>query len=294
MPEQELSDVFERAVGDAAPDLGLLVAGATARGGALRLRRRAALTGAVAAVAGLAVAGGLLLRPGTPATAVPPATGDRGTPQAPAPTAQTTLPPDRVPLTGSAAMITLHELLGPRLVVDGWDGDGSPSNTTVRTTVTVRLHDRDTGETGTLEVQVVSPGPQQQPSGGFACDRRPVAEKCEPIGSTGGAHGTVSTRRDGEAQISHLSELLRADGVQIVMRATGVEGKEPVVTRSQLSKWVFDPDWQPVIDRRTAEDAALRMQSDPALNPLPRSDVRPSSLPSSLPSTTPSATPSSP
>ncbi len=187
---------------------------------------------------------------------------------------QSTLPSDRVPLTGSAAMVTLRELLRPQLVVDSWDGDGSPSDAEVRTTITVRLLDRDSGHTGTLQIRVASPRPQQPPTGGFDCKGHPDTDQCVPIKGKDGERGTVYLRQDESQQISYLSELVRPDDVQILMLATGTDGNEPVVTRAEISNWVLSPGWQPVIDRKAAEDAARRMETDPAVNPKQRPDAR--------------------
>ncbi|WP_354640421.1 hypothetical protein [Kitasatospora camelliae] len=103
MDEQELTEVFGRAVGGASPDLGRLITGAESEGRSIRRRRRAVTGGAVAAVAALALGGALLLAPGGPADTLP-----AGPPGLAAPT-----DPDTVPLTGRTADLILADLLRP-------------------------------------------------------------------------------------------------------------------------------------------------------------------------------------
>ncbi|MFF0391192.1 hypothetical protein ACFYS8_21280 [Kitasatospora sp. NPDC004615] len=268
MPEQELTDVFERAIGDAAPDLGLLVAGATAEGRSLRLRRRATLTGVIVAVAGLGLVGGLLLRPGPPtATTVPP--GSAGTATAgrttATPTPETTLPSERVPLTGPAARLMLGDLLDSRLVVDYWTNKVAPSDLQAGTAVMLSLHDPRNGHTGTLMLQVEPPaGPSRPQTGVFGCTPGLADEKCDSFKAE---NGTVIARRDDAQRITFLSQLQRTDGVMITLISTGAGRNEPLVSQNEISKWVLLPGWQPVIDRRLAEDAEQRLAGQPALSP---------------------------
>ncbi|MFI6847378.1 hypothetical protein OG535_13710 [Kitasatospora sp. NBC_00085] len=93
---RRLSTTFDRAMRGVGPELGTLVAGAAERGRSIRRRRRAAVTGAVAAVTVLAVGGALALQPGGgPRAAAGPASGTASTSAAaatasPSPTAAPT------------------------------------------------------------------------------------------------------------------------------------------------------------------------------------------------------------
>lgn len=257
MPEQELSDVFEQAVGDAVPDLGLLVAGAAAEGNAIRLRRRAALAGTVAAVAALAVGAGLLLRAQPPASALSPAAGSSTTP-APSPSA--TLP-NQVPLTAQAVAARLAELLGPDRVIDTWNGSSPPENDEMRTDVTAYVRDLKTGRTGTVQVQVTIPGSQPEPPNEtFNCAATPT-QNCEVFEGTRGEQGVLFVGAREDRQVSYASKLRRAgDGVWVVIVATGMDGREPVVEPGVLTKWALDPAWQPFITPEEARNAERRLK----------------------------------
>ncbi|MFD8480818.1 hypothetical protein [Kitasatospora sp. NPDC059673] len=258
--EPELSDVFEWAVGDAVPDLGLLVAGATAEGSAIRRRRRAALGGAVVAVAGLALGGGLLLRPGTPTAAVSPGAGNSA-PSAPAPEA--TLPPDPVPLTGAAGMVVLGRLIGPDLVVDSWSSNANPVSTDRRTVIVARVHERGTKRISTIEIEVLAAGNGPLPtSERLDCADRPGTGLCEPVRGLNGEYGVMYTFRSDSQQIGYATKLRRPrDGVQISLSVTGMAGTEPAVPLSTVSKWALSTDWQPTIDRRQAELAEQQVKT---------------------------------
>ncbi|MFJ1790890.1 hypothetical protein [Kitasatospora griseola] len=272
MPEQELSDVFERAVGDAAPDLGLLVAGATAEGRAIRLRRRAALAGTVLAVAGLALGGGLLLRPAPPALTVSPG-ADASMP--PVPTPRSTLPSGLVPVNGFDARALLGKLLGPKLVVDTWDGRRSTSDAEVQTVFLAGLRSLGDDRTGTLRIQVAAPTGRRSPwpSDSLDCAARPVGEKCATLTGDGGT-GIAVTRYDEAGQLSYVAELRRGDGLLVTLAATGADGNAPLVTWQNVTRWTTDPDWSALVARE--EPADLGPQPTPGLGRGPTG--RPSSV----------------
>ncbi|MFJ5923651.1 hypothetical protein ACIQF6_13710 [Kitasatospora sp. NPDC092948] len=261
MPEQELNDVFQRAVGDAAPDLGLLVAGATARGRSIRLRRRAALLGTVLTVAGLALGGGLLLRPAPPAPAVAPAAAGS---VAPVPSPQPTLPPGWAPMNGTRTRAMLEKLLSPELTIDTWNGRRATSDTQVQTVFLARLRSLGDQRTGTFEIQVSFPtGRTQPPFDRLDCTTNPADENCRPLTGGKGDTGVAFTRYDEAGQISYVTKLRQADGVLITLIAVGTDGDEPLVSLSSLMKWVTGPDWPTFIAQENAETPAPQPEPGP-------------------------------
>lgn len=132
---RQLSRTFDRAMGGVGPDLAPLIAGAAERGRAIRRRRRAAVTGTVAAVTLLAVGAAVAVRPGHgPATAA-----QVGPDGSPAPTASAYPTPvqkpddgpeqlqygtgtnaGRIALTGHALVLALVESLPPGGTVSGF------------------------------------------------------------------------------------------------------------------------------------------------------------------------------
>ncbi|MFD7645316.1 hypothetical protein ACFV4P_32210 [Kitasatospora sp. NPDC059795] len=283
--ERELSDVFEWAVGEAVPDLGLLVAGATAEGSAIRRRRRrVALTGAVVGVAGLALVGGLLLRPGPPPTATPAA----GSSTTPVPTPQATLPSDRVAMTGAAGMVVLGHLLGPDLTVMTWNSNAYPVSTDLHTYIVARVHDRVTNRISVIEIDLVAPDDGPSPTReGVDCAGHPTTEHCEILRGVNGESGAAYSFRGDNQQTAYAAKLLRSqDGVQITLTATGMDGTEPGVPLSTLAKWAFDPNWQPYISRSQAESAAEQVKAFAAHGPAdpPPSALTPGSGPAAQPS----------
>ncbi|MFF2625721.1 hypothetical protein ACFVUN_08095 [Kitasatospora griseola] len=268
MPEQELSDVFERAVGDAVPDLGLLVAGATAEGRAIRLRRRAALAGTVLAVAGLALGGGLLLRSAPPALTVSPGAGGS---MPPVPTPQSTLPSGLVPVNGSNARALLDKLLGPMMVVDTWDGRRSTSDAEVQTVFLAGLRSLGDDRTGTLRIQLTAPtgGRSPWPSDRLDCATRPVGEKCATLAGAGGT-GIAVTRYDEAGQLSYAAELRRGDGLLVTLVATGADGNAPLVTWQNVTHWTTDPDWSALVAREDPADLGAQPTPDLIRSPTGR------------------------
>ena len=262
MAEQELSDVFRQAVGDAVPDLGLLVAGATAEGRSIRLRRRAALLGTVLTVAGLTLGGGLLLRPAPPAPAGSPAAVGS---VAPVPSPQPTLPPGWAPMNGARTRAMLDKLLAPELTVDTWNGRRTTSDTQVQTVFLARLSSLGDRRTGTFEIQVSFPaGRTQPPFDRLDCTADPAEEKCRPLNRGKGDTGVAFTRRDEAGQISYVTKLRQADGVLTTLVATGTDGDEPLVSLSDLVKWATGPDWPTDIARENAEN--LTPQPEPGID----------------------------
>ncbi|OKJ10447.1 hypothetical protein [Kitasatospora sp. CB01950] len=284
--ERELSDVFEWAVGEAVPDLGLLVAGATAEGSAIRRRRRVVLTGAVVGVAGLALVGGLLLRPGAPPTAA--ATPAAGSSTTPVPTPRATLPSDRVPMTGAAGMVVLGRLLGPDLTVMTWNSNAYPVSTDLHTYIVARVHDRVTNRISVIEIDLVAPDDGPSPTReGVDCAGHPTTEHCEIVQGVNGESGAAYSFRGDNQQTAYAAKLLRSqDGVQITLTATGMDGAEPGVSLNTLAKWAFDPNWQPYISRSQAESAAEQVKAFAAHGPadLPPSALTPGSGPAAQPS----------
>jgi len=228
MPEQELSDVFVRAVGDSVPDLGLLVAGATAEGRGIRLRRRLALAGAAAAVALLAVGGGLLLRPAaTPAAA--PAAGPRTV-------TGTSLPAD----ARNTVLRTVKEF-APFNSTGAWRIPATESGSTPPDGAGVSLlfqrFDASGRETGTLEVLVQrssrSPAP---PVPDYDCDRHPATDGCERTSGPDFDAVTVTLPAEDGRPFSFRGDLLDHDGLRIVVTATGLPGGGPPLDRSLVAK----------------------------------------------------------
>ncbi|RKE19113.1 hypothetical protein [Streptomyces sp. TLI_171] len=305
MPEQELRDVFGRAVGDAAPDLGLLIAGAAAEGRALRARRRVALAGTVAAVAALAVAGGLLLRPTAPAVTA--AAGPETL--APVPAASISLPPGKTLLTGPAAFHTLLSLLPEGLGADGWTDDSASARGRVAVVVRASLrHERtasaadgssygDVGASdggvggteagavagsgpesgsgaGTVEARIQYPAtPPQGSAGGYDCAGHPATEDCAPITARPGTTGVVTTARDASHRIVRRVDLLTPDGVRVVLLATGTAERAPLIDRDTLLKMALSPTWQPVIGLDEARAAAQKFPTGPRPGSSPAPDA---------------------
>ncbi|MDR3034724.1 MAG: hypothetical protein LBV78_16720 [Kitasatospora sp.] len=239
MPEQELSDVFVRAVGGSAPDLGLLVAGATAEGRAIRVRRRLALAGAVAVVAALAVGGGLLLRPGagpgpSAVTAAGPGSGP-GAGLGPGSGGPSAVP---VPSVTKARPVVLDRLLVfvPDLVLDGWSEEGSIADGARTDTVLARLRTASGADAGTVEVHVQQPGGTPRDTGeSYDCRDHRDTEECAPVTGedTGGVLLALS---DQQHRTTYRADLLDHHGVRTVLTATGPAGGDPPLDRDRLAK----------------------------------------------------------
>ncbi|MFC8718504.1 hypothetical protein [Kitasatospora sp. NPDC057198] len=239
MPEQELSDAFVRAVGDSVPDLGLLVAGATAEGRGIRLRRRLALTGATTAVALLAVGGGLLLRPAAPPAAAP-AAGPR--------TATGTAPPaDALPADIRNTVLGTVKGFAPSNNLGAWRISDTESGSTPLDGpgISLLFHHLDASEqeTGTLEVLVqrsprpsVPPAPDDDYGYGYDCGRHPAADGCQSTSGPGFDAVTVTLPAEDGRSSAFRGDLLDHDGLRIVVTATGLPGGSPPLDRSLIGK----------------------------------------------------------
>ncbi|BAJ28457.1 MULTISPECIES: hypothetical protein [Kitasatospora] len=234
MPEQELSDVFVRAVGDSAPDLGLLVAGATAEGRAIRLRRRFALGGAVAVVAVLAVGGGLLLRPAAPGRPGVTAAGPGAPAAVPAASTGPTGP------TGPARPALLDALLAhlpAELLLDDWSEDGSGPDGPPESSVRARFHRASGTDAGTIEVRLLRPA--ELPTGqGWErdCDDRAATEVCAPV-TEQDVSGVILALPGKDDQVVYRADLADRHGARIVLTATGPDGHgAPPLERDALHK----------------------------------------------------------
>ncbi|MBP0454709.1 hypothetical protein J5Y04_35085 [Kitasatospora sp. RG8] len=94
---RRLSTTFDRAMDGVGPELGALVAGAAERGRWIRRRRRAAVTGAVAAVAVLAVGGAVALQPGSGSRSATVVANGTASPSATASASPSAAPPTMKP-----------------------------------------------------------------------------------------------------------------------------------------------------------------------------------------------------
>ncbi|MFE1321739.1 hypothetical protein [Kitasatospora phosalacinea] len=277
MPEQELNDVFVRAVGDSVPDLGLLVAGATAEGRSIRLRRRLAFTGAAAAVVALAVGGGLLLRP----AAAPPAVSAAapGTGPSAAVTAATASQSVR------ARPVLLDRLLAlvPReLVLDGWEDTGTATDGSTGLSVLARFHRVSGEDAGTIEVRVQQAGESAQDlARNHDCADDPAVLACAPIDG-GDASGVSLTRSDGHGRTVHQADLLDHRGIRLVLSATGPTGGAPPLDRSTTGKiavgvrQTLSPDLDAYAARELAWKRAAATESSPPASPVPSLTLTPS------------------
>ncbi|MFB7946968.1 hypothetical protein ACFC6L_18870 [Kitasatospora phosalacinea] len=286
MPEQELNDVFVRAVGDSVPDLGLLVAGATAEGRSIRLRRRLAFTGAVAAVVALAVGGGLLLRPAAappPVSAAAPGTGPF-----------TAVPASSTASTGSQSVrarpVLLDRLLPfvpPELVLDGWEDTGTATDGSTGLSVLARFHRVSGGDAGTIEVRVQQAdksAPDQ--AWNHDCPDNPAVLACAPIGS-GDADGVNLTRADDQGRTVYQADLLDHRGIRLVLSATGPTGEAPPLDRNAMGKiaagvrQALSPDLDEYAARELARKRAATTASSPPASPAPSLTLTPSAHPGS-------------
>ncbi|WP_371503048.1 hypothetical protein OG871_37815 [Kitasatospora sp. NBC_00374] len=212
-------------VGGATPDLAALVAGATAEGRAIRLRRRVATAATVTAVGTLAVGGVLALPHAHPQVA--PATTAAAQPPGPA-TGNTTA--STVPLTGRAAVGKLIAPLpagSPIGAFSGRDSLPDQSRPEARGEVTY-----DGGHGSAAVGVVVEPGwtPDPKHAAGaddfFACaSRGPLAYCRTTVLPDGGRllvwEGRVFT------QIQRGADLLRADGVRVAVSTTSLVTPPP-------------------------------------------------------------------
>ncbi|MEV4557357.1 hypothetical protein AB0K51_10210 [Kitasatospora sp. NPDC049285] len=292
LSEDEVRPVFERAVGEAVPDLGALIAGAAEQGRAIRLRRRAAVLGTVAAVAGLAVGAGLLLRPAMPggATAavsalpvLPPlgagtaaGAGTVGAAVEPTPLPSPSYPGEKVALTGPAAVMVLLSLLPADLRASEYAGqdesagqgesagqEGERSATRVVVVARVRVRAADGTDRGWIEVHLQSAlAPAvSAPADAYGCTPRPKNGSCTGAPVPDGSFRQLRTDHRADGVSEHTADLLRADGVRIIATATGPAGGGPApITLDRLAKLAQSPGWQPVIDRDAAVAAAAKLR----------------------------------
>ncbi|WP_033250252.1 hypothetical protein, partial [Kitasatospora phosalacinea] len=270
MPEQELNDVFVRAVGDSVPDLGLLVAGATAEGRSIRLRRRLAFTGAVAAVVALAVGGGLLLRPAAAPPAVSAAAPGTG--------------PSAVVAASTASQsvrdrpVLLDRLLPfvPReLVLDGWEDTGTAADGSTGLSVLARFHRVSGGDAGTIEVRVQQADASAQDlAWSHDCADDPAVLACAPIDG-GDASGVSLTRSDEHGRTVYQADLLDRRGIRLVLSATGPTGEAPPLDRNAMTKiavgvrQVLSPDLDAYAARELAWQRTAATVSSPPASPAP-------------------------
>ncbi|MEU5383463.1 hypothetical protein [Kitasatospora cineracea] len=285
MPEQELSDVFVRAVGGSAPDLGLLVAGATAEGRAIRVRRRLALAGAVAVVAALAVGGGLLLRPGagpgpSAVAADRPGPGSGLGPGSGGPSAVS------APSVTKARPVVLDRLLVfvPDLVLDSWSEEGSTADGARTDTVRARFRTASGTDAGTVEVRVQQPGGTPRGAGeSYDCRDHRDTEECAPV--TGkDTNGVLLVLSDQQHRTTYRADLLDHHGVRTVLTATGPEGGDPPLDRNRLAKAAAGLDALPSTEEEQARESAR--QRALTADASPPATTGPSAFPSAAPSAT--------
>ncbi|WP_033216988.1 hypothetical protein [Kitasatospora phosalacinea] len=264
MPEQELSDVFVRAVGDSVPDLGLLVAGATTEGRSIRLRRRLAFTGATAAVAVLAVGGGLLLRPAAPPSAASATVSAAGPGAVP-----TAVPPvsNRDVVLELVRELTPAGLSGEGPEVDGAGTVGSPEEGP-EVSVLVRFRDASGADAGTVEV-LAQRAPRSLGIPPTDCDEPPATDSCD-IGGTGDFDSVTVTLPAGNGRpLGYRADLLDRTGLRIVVTSTGLTGGAPPLDRTVVGKLaaVLHQNLFPDSERALAlarEKAAAHAASPPA------------------------------
>ncbi|MEV7212381.1 hypothetical protein AB0O31_04730 [Kitasatospora cineracea] len=300
MPEQELSDVFVRAVGGSAPDLGLLVAGATAEGRAIRARRRLALAGAVAVVTALAVGGGLLLRPGagpgsaavtaagTGAGAVPGSVPGTGTGIG-AGTGLGSGGPSAVPAPSvtKARPVVLDRLLTfvPGLVLDSWTEEGSAVDGARTDTVRARFRTASGADAGTVEVRVQQPGGTPPGTGeSYDCHDHRDTEECAPVAGQD-VGGVLLVLPDQQHRTTYRADLLDQHGVRTVLTATGPEGGDPPLDRNLLAKAATELNALPGAEEEQARESARQRARTAAPSPPTDTDTGPA-FPSAAPSAT--------
>lgn len=283
MPEQELSDVFVRAVGGSAPDLGPLVAGATAEGRAIRVRRRLALAGAVAAVAALAVGGGLLLRPGAGPGPSAVAAAGPGPGLGPGSGGPSAVP---APSVTKARPVVLDRLLVfvPDLVLDGWSEEGSTADGTRTDTVRARFRTASGADAGTVEVRVQQPGGASRDTGeSYDCRDHRDTEECAPV--TGkDTDGVLLALSDQQHRTAYRADLLDHRGVRTVLTATGPEGGDPPLDRDRLAKAAAGLTALPGTEEEWARESAR--QRALTADASPPAATGPSAFPSAAPSAT--------
>ncbi|WP_030458268.1 hypothetical protein [Kitasatospora sp. NRRL B-11411] len=285
MPEQELSDVFVRAVGGSAPDLGLLVAGATAEGRAIRVRRRLALAGAVAVVAALAVGGGLLLRPGAGPgpSAVAAARPGSGSGLGPGSGGPSAVP---APSVTKARPVVLDRLLVfvPDLVLDSWSEEGSTADGTRTDTVRARFRTASGADAGTVEVRVQQPGGTPRGVGeSYDCRNHRDTEECAPV--TGkDTNGVLLALSDQQHRTTYRADLLDHHGVRTVLTATGPEGGDPPLDRNRLAKAAAGLDALASTEEEQARESAR--QRALTADTSPPATTGPSAFPPAAPSAT--------
>ncbi|MGW4690786.1 hypothetical protein ACWEO1_00140 [Kitasatospora cineracea] len=285
MPEQELSDVFVRAVGGSAPDLGLLVAGATAEGRAIRVRRRLALAGAVAVVTALAVGGGLLLRPGagpgpSAVAADRPGPGSGLGPGSGGPSAVS------APSVAKARPVVLDRLLVfvPDLVLDSWSEEGSTADGARTDTVRARFRTASGADAGTVEVRVQQPGGTPRGAAeSYDCRDHRDTEECAPV--TGkDTNGVLLALSDQQHRTTYRADLLDHHGVRTVLTATGPEGGDPPLDRNRLTKAAAGLEALPSTKEEQARESAR--QRALTADASPPATTGPSAFPSAAPSAT--------
>ncbi|MFJ5232053.1 hypothetical protein ACIQBJ_19400 [Kitasatospora sp. NPDC088391] len=277
MPEQELndvSDVFVRAVGGAAPDLGLLVAGATAEGRSIRRRRRVALSGAVAAVLAAAVTGGVLLRSGAapaPVTAAAPTVSSPALPATPVPGA-TTPPPGMVPVDASVLYETLRPLLPavpPEHRGDAYDFSTNlkgPGSVAAITQAAVWSN----GAWASVGVELQYPAPAApELAVRYDCATYPAVDNCVPVMSGSVPVGVVITGRDQKNRVVHQVDLVNRTGLRIIAQAIGTADTPPGVDRQALTGIATNPIWSPWVTEQEAGKA--RKEHPVGTHPDPKS-----------------------
>ncbi|MFD7733613.1 hypothetical protein ACFV6F_24940 [Kitasatospora phosalacinea] len=288
MPEQELNDVFVRAVGDSVPDLGLLVAGATAEGRSIRLRRRLAFTGAVAAVLALAVGGGLLLRPAAAPPAVSAAAPGTGPfTDASTSTASTAFTTAQSVRTRPVLLERLLPFVPPELVLDGWEDTGTAADGPTGLSVLARFHRASGEDAGTIEVRVQQADRSvQDQAWKYDCPDDPAVLACAPIGS-GDASGVNTTRSDEQGRTVYQADLLDHRGIRLVLSATGPAGDAPPLDRNAMGKiaagvrQALSPDLDEYAARELARKraATTATESSPPASPAPSLTLTPSARP---------------
>ncbi|MFJ1758229.1 hypothetical protein [Kitasatospora sp. NPDC088134] len=262
MPEQELndvSDVFVRAVGGAAPDLGLLVAGAAAEGRSIRRRRRVVRSGAVAAVLAAAVTGGVLLRPGAgpaPVTVAAPTTPSPALPATPLPT--TTPPPGMVAADAS----TLYETLLPLLPAVPFEhrGEAYDFSTNLKGPGPVAAITQasvwSNGVWASVGVELQYPAPAApELAVRYDCATYPAVDNCAPVMSGSVPVGVVITGRDYKNRIVHQVDLVNRTGLRIIAQATGTADTPPGFDRQALTGIATNPVWSPWVTEQEAGKA---------------------------------------
>ncbi|GAA3058755.1 hypothetical protein GCM10020229_83060 [Kitasatospora albolonga] len=268
MEPKDVQKVFGDAVGDAAPDLGPLIAGAAREGAALRRRRAFGVAGATAVVAVLAVGGALTVTPGPgePAdgTRVALTAASGGTPATAA---------GQVPLTGQAAVLNLARLVPVALTHGDYTGRDLLPGTAqpeARGELTVRT-DAGTARIGMALTPDFSPTAGKPGVPGtdgdvFDCANRGPQLVCRSSTRPDGSRLLVWESRVGE-DVQRGADLLRADRVRVSASSNSVMDRQrekrlagPPMSLEQLEAVVLSPSWTTTISAEQAARAAAEIK----------------------------------